>query len=217
VGGPRDGVPRLTRRHLSRLPTRVFLPASRDYRPHKRASDPRSRYPITAWWGHSTLCDSTGGDAMRKHREFLEDAADPMADVVFVGCCVTDAAEPPLPSGGGAPRRQVALGGRRVKAVDVHAHCAVPEAMALMGMTVSPQALLIGPERLPGDGRPGYRRRGARHQSVLVHGGARPGAPAHQDPKRKTGRGPGSAPHSQTALWPSPRWRCSIPTWRSSS
>jgi aminocarboxymuconate-semialdehyde decarboxylase len=35
-----------------------------------------------------------------------------------------------------------------VKTVDLHAHCAVPETMALMGSKVSPQALLLGPERL---------------------------------------------------------------------
>ncbi len=85
---------------------------------------------------------------MRTQREFFQDEVGPMADMVFVGCSVTDAAEPLLPSGGAAPRRQVVLDGRRVKTVDVHAHCAVPEAMALMGSTVSPQALLIRPERL---------------------------------------------------------------------
>jgi aminocarboxymuconate-semialdehyde decarboxylase len=85
---------------------------------------------------------------MRTYREFFQDAVDPMADIVFVGCSVTDAAEPLLPSGGAALRRQVVLDGRWVKTVDVHAHCAVPEAMALMGSTVSPQALLIRPERL---------------------------------------------------------------------
>src|SRR6266851_6090819 len=47
-----------------------------------------------------------------------------------------------------ARRRQVVVGGRRVKTVDVHAHCAVPEAMALMGRNVSPQALIMGPERV---------------------------------------------------------------------
>ena len=61
-------------------------------------------------------------------------------DVVFVGCSITDAAEPVSPSGGAAPLRQVILDGRRVKTVDVHAHCAVPKAMALMGMEVSPEA-----------------------------------------------------------------------------
>jgi aminocarboxymuconate-semialdehyde decarboxylase len=40
------------------------------------------------------------------------------------------------------------LGGRRVKTVDVHAHCAVPEAMALMGLSVPPEGLSLGPVRL---------------------------------------------------------------------
>jgi hypothetical protein len=73
---------------------------------------------------------------MRTHRELFEDTVGAMADIAFVGYCVTDAAEPPLPSGGATPRRQVVVGDRRVKTVDVHAHCAVPEAMALMGMRV---------------------------------------------------------------------------------
>jgi aminocarboxymuconate-semialdehyde decarboxylase len=71
-----------------------------------------------------------------------------MAGIVFVGCGLVHAAEPLLPSGSAALRRQVVVGGRRVKAVDVHAHCAVPEAMALMGRQVSPQALVVGPERV---------------------------------------------------------------------
>jgi aminocarboxymuconate-semialdehyde decarboxylase len=40
-------------------------------------------------------------------------------------------------------RREVVVGGRRVKTIDVHAHCAVPEAMALLGLTVSPSSLLL--------------------------------------------------------------------------
>jgi aminocarboxymuconate-semialdehyde decarboxylase len=85
---------------------------------------------------------------MRLQREYFQDEISPMADVVFVGCCVTNAAEPRLPTGGAAPRRRVVLGGRRVKTVDVHAHCAVPEAMALMGSKVSPEALLMVQEPL---------------------------------------------------------------------
>jgi aminocarboxymuconate-semialdehyde decarboxylase len=58
--------------------------------------------------------------------------------VTFVGC---DAA------GGGAQprarRREVVVSGRRVKTVDVHAHCAVPEAMALMGRSPDNPALLM--------------------------------------------------------------------------
>ena len=90
---------------------------------------------------------------MRTHREFFQDTVGPMADIVFVGCSVADAAMPLAPSGGAAPRRQVVLGGRRVKTVDVHAHCAVPEAMALMGSKVSPEALLMVQEPVRERGR----------------------------------------------------------------
>ena len=76
-------------------------------------------------------------------REFFQDEVGPMAAIVFVDCSLAEAAAPLTPAGGAAPRRPVVLGGRRVKTVDVHAHCAVPEAMALMGSTVSPQALLM--------------------------------------------------------------------------
>lgn len=83
---------------------------------------------------------------MSPHRESFHDEVGPVADIVFVGCSM---AEPLAPAGGAAPRRQVVLNGRRIKTVDIHAHCAVPEAMALMGMTVSPAILRMGTERLP--------------------------------------------------------------------
>ncbi len=35
------------------------------------------------------------------------------------------------------------VNGKRVKTVDVHAHCAVPAAMALMGRTLETEALLM--------------------------------------------------------------------------
>jgi aminocarboxymuconate-semialdehyde decarboxylase len=55
------------------------------------------------------------------------------------------AAHAPAPAGSRAePRpREVVVNGRRVKTIDVHAHCAVPEAMALLGLTVSPASLLM--------------------------------------------------------------------------
>jgi len=40
-------------------------------------------------------------------------------------------------------RREVVVNGRRVKTVDVHAHCAVPAAMALMGRALETEALLM--------------------------------------------------------------------------
>jgi aminocarboxymuconate-semialdehyde decarboxylase len=42
-----------------------------------------------------------------------------------------------------ARRREVVVNGRRVKTIDVHAHCAVPEAMALMGQKLQTEALLM--------------------------------------------------------------------------
>jgi aminocarboxymuconate-semialdehyde decarboxylase len=41
-----------------------------------------------------------------------------------------------------ARRREVVVNGKRVKTVDVHAHCAVPEAMTLMGRKVEAEGLL---------------------------------------------------------------------------
>ncbi|PYO01976.1 MAG: hypothetical protein DMD91_05730 [Candidatus Rokuibacteriota bacterium] len=70
-------------------------------------------------------------------REFLGDAAGTVAGIAFVGCDLVSAA----PAQAQARRREVVVNGRRVKTVDVHAHCAVPEAMALMGMkTTGPSA-----------------------------------------------------------------------------
>jgi aminocarboxymuconate-semialdehyde decarboxylase len=69
--------------------------------------------------------------------------ASAMAGIVFVGCSLAEMAAAQPQSDRAAARRQVVVGGRRVKTVDVHAHCAVPEAMALMERNVSPQALLM--------------------------------------------------------------------------
>jgi len=66
---------------------------------------------------------------MTTRRDFLG-AAGALAGVAFVGCDLLRAA----PARAQARRRETMLGGRRVKVVDVHAHCAVPEAMALMDM-----------------------------------------------------------------------------------
>jgi aminocarboxymuconate-semialdehyde decarboxylase len=76
---------------------------------------------------------------MANRREFLQHAAGAMAGVAFVGCALTGAA----PAKAQTRRREVVVNGRRVKTVDVHAHCAVPEAMALMGIKVNPQTLLM--------------------------------------------------------------------------
>lgn len=72
------------------------------------------------------------------------------ASIVFTGCSVTDAA--PRHTQAGGRRRQVVVNGRRVKTIDVHAHCLVPEACALVGQKVEahqfPDLDEVGPKRI---------------------------------------------------------------------
>jgi len=69
--------------------------------------------------------------------------------IAFVSCALDGGV-----GGGGAAaetrRREVVVNGRRVKTVDVHAHCAFPEAMAMMGRKVESSGLLVTslPDRL---------------------------------------------------------------------
>ena len=74
---------------------------------------------------------------MTTRREFLGTAAAALRGLVFVGCNVMGAG----PARAQARRREVTVGGRRVKTVDVHAHCAVPEALALLGQKLEGPAL----------------------------------------------------------------------------
>jgi aminocarboxymuconate-semialdehyde decarboxylase len=67
---------------------------------------------------------------MATRREFLGTTAGALAGLAFVGCDLLAAA----PARAQAPRRQVVVSGKRAKVVDVHAHCAVPAAMALMNL-----------------------------------------------------------------------------------
>jgi len=64
-----------------------------------------------------------------------------MANLAFVGCGSTMAAPPP-PSG--APRRrEVVVNGQRVKTIDIHAHCIVPAAAALISHPLEAPGLLM--------------------------------------------------------------------------
>src|SRR5262245_39252282 len=75
-----------------------------------------------------------GGKPMTTRREFLQTSAGALAGLAFVGCDLLAA-----PARAQVRRREVVVNGRRVKTVDIHAHCAVPEAMALMNLK------LLGP------------------------------------------------------------------------
>src|SRR5262245_31623607 len=83
---------------------------------------------------------------MSTRRDFITGAAGAMAGVAFVGCDLIQLAH--VHAQPAARRREVVVNGRRVKTVDIHAHCAFPEAMALMGLKVNPQSLVMGADRI---------------------------------------------------------------------
>ena len=74
---------------------------------------------------------------MTNRREFLQTTAGALSALVFVGCDLMAAS----PARAQARRREVVVNGKRVKTVDVHAHCAVPEALALMNLKLEGRAL----------------------------------------------------------------------------
>jgi aminocarboxymuconate-semialdehyde decarboxylase len=66
---------------------------------------------------------------MQTRRDFLGAPA-ALAGLVFVGCDLAIA-----PGVNAQPRRrEVVVNGKRIKTVNIHAHCAVPEALALMNL-----------------------------------------------------------------------------------
>src|SRR6516165_5553133 len=67
-----------------------------------------------------------------------------LTGLVLLGCGV---ARPAL-SQVSQRRREVVVNGKRVRTVDVHAHCHVPEANALMRLKVQPESLVISPDRI---------------------------------------------------------------------
>ena len=82
-----------------------------------------------------------------------------MPALVFTDCDLKTAAQmqAKTKAGGTAKaksavrRREVKVGGKRVKTIDVHAHCVIPEAFALLGLKANEQ-------RGPGISEVGERR-----------------------------------------------------------
>src|SRR3977135_2856377 len=95
-----------------------------------------------------------GGD-MTTRREFLNGAAGAMAGAVFTGCDLLGTPHVHAQPAGAPRRREVVVSGRRVKTVDIHAHCGFPQAMALMGLQVKPDKLVMAPDRIAATVRPG--------------------------------------------------------------
>src|SRR5207245_413177 len=82
------------------------------------------------------------GPSMTPRRECLGTTTGALAGLAFGGCALLAAA----PVRAQTRRREVVVSGRRGKTVDVHAHCAVAEAMALVGMTLGAPAPPTRPE-----------------------------------------------------------------------
>jgi aminocarboxymuconate-semialdehyde decarboxylase len=71
---------------------------------------------------------------MTSRREFLTSTAKGVSGIAFVGCSGVIAAATASVQ---TRRREVVVKGKRVTTVDIHAHCAVPEAMAMMGLKLT--------------------------------------------------------------------------------
>src|SRR5689334_3522380 len=67
---------------------------------------------------------------MGSRRDFLT------AGIGFVGCSLLG----PVAHAQGA-RRTVTLGGKRLKVIDMHAHCAIPEALEIAGLKIGQGAM----------------------------------------------------------------------------
>jgi hypothetical protein len=63
---------------------------------------------------------------MSTRREFLRKTVGAAAGVLFTDCPLVA-----MSRARAQTRREVAVNGRRIRTVDIHAHCAVPEALAL--------------------------------------------------------------------------------------
>jgi aminocarboxymuconate-semialdehyde decarboxylase len=88
---------------------------------------------------------------MSNRREVLGGIAGAIAGVAFTGCGFAPAAYAQAShdaTNTAVRRREVVINGKRVRTVDVHAHCHIPEALALMGRKVSLPSLVISPARI---------------------------------------------------------------------
>ena len=88
-------------------------------------------------------------ETMRTRRHFITQTAAAMAGMALAGGGVRGAIAAAAQPAGAATRREVVVGGRRIKTVDVHAHCEIPGIREMMGAGPAPDApLTIGPDRL---------------------------------------------------------------------
>ena len=92
---------------------------------------------------------------MRNRREFFWDLAGATAGLLAGGRAVAAAGVRAPQAGPASGRREVSVGGRRVKVIDVHAHCAVAEITEIArgtnvnaGGQNATAGLILGPDRI---------------------------------------------------------------------
>ena len=98
---------------------------------------------------------------MNTHNEVNAQSAGTRPAVIFTSCELIDAAPPVLAASAGegaaipkaaVKRREVMVKGRRVKTIDVHAHCIIPDAMRVLGQDASkhhePAIVIVPQDRL---------------------------------------------------------------------
>jgi predicted TIM-barrel fold metal-dependent hydrolase len=84
---------------------------------------------------------------MSTRRAFIKNAVGAVAGIAFTGCSL-QAQQSELQTRVNGRRREVVVNGRRVKTVDVHAHCVIAEAMALMGRKIERAELDMARDRI---------------------------------------------------------------------
>ena len=148
---------------------------------------------------------------MTTRRELLGSSAAALAGLALVGCgLVPGAAAQPAPR-----RREVVVNGKRIRTIDCHAHCHVPEALALMGLKETYPALEVSAVRIKAMDEQGID---VEALSITQSSGIRPRATWHRRSSScRTRNLLRSARSTRTALLAWARWRCSAPTLPPSS
>lgn len=94
---------------------------------------------------------------MRGPSDTFDQSDWPFGGLEFIDCGLTVSVDSMGQAGAGGAqpgprRREVVVNGRRVKTIDVHAHCVIPEAHALLGLRADvqrgPGIDEVGPRRI---------------------------------------------------------------------
>jgi aminocarboxymuconate-semialdehyde decarboxylase len=109
--------------------------------PHDHGGDDFPAVDFTATLRRSALRHELTADQGGTGMPIIEGIlASALAGIAFVGCGTTSAAPPPGPQG---RRREVVINGKRIKTIDVHAHCIVPAAAAIINYPLESPGLLM--------------------------------------------------------------------------